>query len=175
MERFKIGLCNGECLTANVVASALNRILDQYPNGLAREEWLVEELRAAIEDRLRPFSEQQTAKRVVLTTQNELLSVPVATIRYFESNGHHQLMYLEDRQDPVPISSKMQNLETKLASEGFLRIHQGYLVNGIFVGRIDTSSVLMTSGERLPVSRSRQSGLKARCLALRQECGDILL
>ena len=48
--------------------------------------------------------------------------MPVITIRYFESSGHQQLMYLEDRQEPVPISSKMQKLETELASEGFLSL-----------------------------------------------------
>ena len=84
-------------------------------------------------------------------------------------------MYLEDRQEPVPISSKMQKLETERASEGFLRIHQGYLVNGFFVDRIGSGAVLMTGGERLPVSRSRRPGLKPRCLALRREYGDILL
>lgn len=175
MDQPRIGFCSGECLTASAVASALDRVLEMHPYSSARGDGLVEALRAAIDPYLRPFHNQRAVKRVVVSTQKELISVPVITIRYFESSGHQQLMYLEDRQEPVPISSKMQKLETGLASEGFLRIHQGYLVNGLFVDRIGSGAVLMTGGERLPISRSKRPGLKSRCLELRRQYGDILL
>lgn len=175
MEQLRFGLCNSECMAADAVARALDCVLKKYPDAPVREDWLLKELRAAIETQLRPLHSRNAVRQVVVSVQNELLSVPVAAIRYIEGDGHHQLMYLEDRQEPVPISSKMQTLEEELASEGFLRIHHGYLVNGLFVGRIGTEEVLMTGGERLPISRGRRAGLKSRCLELRRKYGDILL
>ena len=49
----------------------------------------------------------------------------------------------------------MKTLEEQLIPFGFIRIHNGYLVNCHYIARFDNSSVTLSSWEVLPVGRSK--------------------
>ena len=69
----------------------------------------------------------------------------------------------------------MQDLEEALAPIGFLRIHKGYLVNYKFIRRLENTEAVLTSGERIPLSRRRVQEIRAQYLTLMQDGGNVIL
>lgn len=57
--------------------------------------------------------------------------------------------------------SSLGRWEGELAEDGFFRIHSAYLVNLAFVRSIEGTEVVLTTGERLPVSKHRRRELMA--------------
>ena len=63
----------------------------------------------------------------------------------------------------------MHALEEELVPAGFIRVHQGYLVNYRQVKLIEDQEVLLTSGEALPISRRKAADVRAKYLELVQK------
>lgn len=55
----------------------------------------------------------------------------------------------------------LKKYETKL-SDGFCRIHKGYLINCKYIKYVTHNIVKMTSGEELPISRSKRQKLRKK-------------
>jgi len=58
-------------------------------------------------------------------------------------------------------------LEEKLAEEGFLRIHNSFLVNMSYIAALQTSGVTLTTGQVLPVSLHGYKAIKMKYMAWR--------
>ena len=59
---------------------------------------------------------------------------------------------------------KFMDLEEKLLPLGFLKIHRSFLVNPRYIFRIGKTSLVLTSGEELPISRGRAEEIKTAYL-----------
>ena len=68
----------------------------------------------------------------------------------------------------VTVRSSMHGLE-ELAPAGFIRVHQGFLVNYRQIKLIEDQEVSLLSGERLPISRLKSSEVRALYLELIQQ------
>ena len=70
---------------------------------------------------------------------------------------------------PAPLKSRMslRTLEEKLAEEGFLRIHNSFLVNMSYIAALQTSGVTLTTGQVLPVSLHGYKAIKMKYMAWR--------
>ena len=55
--------------------------------------------------------------------------------------------------------SSLNYWEGELSEDGFFRIHSAFLVNLAFVRSVEKTEVLLTTGERLPVSKHRRRDL----------------
>ncbi|MBQ3975725.1 MAG: LytTR family transcriptional regulator, partial [Lachnospiraceae bacterium] len=53
------------------------------------------------------------------------------------------------------IRCRLTDIELKLPSENFIKIHRSYIVNASYIYLIGRSSVSLTTGEDLPLSRNR--------------------
>lgn len=101
--------------------------------------------------------------RIVVKDGNKIKIIPV-----------HQVHYLEAADDYVKIVSNdgsflkkrtMSFLEKSLAQFQFVRVHRSYIVNTQLITRIDAYEkdnhlLLLTTGEKIPVSKSGYSKLK---------------
>lgn len=58
----------------------------------------------------------------------------------------------------------LQSLEEQLSEQGFLRIHNSYLVNLEYVTSIQTKGVQLKTGETLPLSLHRYREIKEKYL-----------
>lgn len=105
---------------------------------------------------------------VVLRDHDAVYPVQVTSIVYVEGSRKRQMVYVEGRPGAIALSRTMAELEAELSGEGFIRVHKGYLVNYRFVQVIDDGDVVLTTGERLPVSRRRCREAKERLLELVQ-------
>ncbi len=57
----------------------------------------------------------------------------------------------------------------------FLRVHKGYLVPCKFIRRFDSNSVILTTGEEIPVGRSRRQEAMDAYLAYIGRTGSTLI
>ena len=79
-------------------------------------------------------------------------------------------MLIFHRAEPAaPLNSRMslRTLEEKLAEEGFLRIHNSFLINMSYIAALQTSGVTLTTGQVLPVSLHGYKAIKMKYMAWR--------
>lgn len=78
--------------------------------------------------------------------------INIKIIRYFKADGHSLILHAlkEER-----VCVTMQELEERLKNRGFIRIHKSYLVNFRFFYSLESKSIKLSSGEELPISRTR--------------------
>ncbi|MCM1157551.1 MAG: LytTR family transcriptional regulator [Bacteroidales bacterium] len=79
-------------------------------------------------------------------------------IIYIETNKHRNLFYT--KQGTYSIYRKLNEIEEDLAGMDFLRIHQSFLVNMRYVGKISSYIMKLTTGEELSVPKSRYQYVK---------------
>ena len=85
--------------------------------------------------------------------------LPYQTILYFTSERRKVHCVTTER--TVSFYGKLDAVATEVGKR-FVRVHQRYLVRIGAIARMETSEVVLTSGERLPLSRSqRQTALLA--------------
>ncbi|QNM05325.1 LytR/AlgR family response regulator transcription factor [Qiania dongpingensis] len=82
--------------------------------------------------------------------------IPYREIEYIESNRNLLLVHLEN-EEVHRVYAKLDDVEQELASHGFLRCHQSFLIN---MERVQAAldDFVMESGTRVPI---RQRGAKA--------------
>lgn len=116
---------------------------------------------ACLKDILAEFRQEKDAASLVLDTQGQIFRFSIDEIMYIQSLDKYVLIFLKNGTKTDAIRYRMADLEEKLAPQGFIRIHRGYLVNYLYIKSIRTAEVVMDDGARLPVSRLRLNEIKA--------------
>ncbi|MCM1385799.1 MAG: LytTR family DNA-binding domain-containing protein [Bacillus sp. (in: Bacteria)] len=93
---------------------------------------------------------EQKKKTLIIQCGSESRAIPLDNIYYMESRNHKVVLYLKERE--IEYYAKIGDLEEELAGQ-FYRIHRGYLVNLAYVEGYDKSEVMLTNGNRLPLSK----------------------
>lgn len=94
---------------------------------------------------------------ITVETYNEIRRLKISNIMYIETAKTGVVAYMP--KEKVEFKGRMQGLEGDLASSGFMRIHNSYLVNFKYISKIGREKVLLTDGERLPISRYRRANI----------------
>ncbi len=83
----------------------------------------------------------------------EYYHIPVSEIRYFASEGRRTHIVSASRRDTF--YQKLDLVETRIRQKDcqFLRIHKSYLVNAGCISGYSRNYVMLTTGERLRISR----------------------
>lgn len=119
---------------------------------------------AAIAEPL-PEQKPQFLERIAVESRGQVRVVPVNKIEYITASGPYAELHVGDK--TYTVRERMQNLEERLDSEKFFRIHRSAIVR---LDRIDTMlrssggdyGVRLKNGEELSVSRSRREDLEAK-------------
>lgn len=93
------------------------------------------------------------------TDKGEIIRV-AKDIIFFEANGHYMKMVCKDK--AVNTFGTLRNFEERLRNIGFIRIHKSFLVNFKYIHSVDNDAVVLTNGERLPLSRKRANETKSK-------------
>lgn len=93
---------------------------------------------------------EQKKKTLVIRCGSESRAIPLDNIYYLESRNHKVVLYLKEGE--LEYYAKIGDLEDELAGQ-FYRIHRGYLVNLAYVEGYDKTEVMLTNGDRLPLSK----------------------
>ncbi|MEE8717508.1 MAG: LytTR family DNA-binding domain-containing protein [Coriobacteriales bacterium] len=124
-------------------------------------------LRQAIEkvkNSLGMNSSKSTGERIPVEKGGKKVLVPVDKIRYVMAKDDYSCLYTED--DHYLSTISLTQLETRLGSDSFFRVHRRYIVNLSYVSEVESvpgGTLLLTmrdTGEQIPVSRRRVAPLK---------------
>ena len=111
---------------------------------------------------LRFVMDKSTSKRQLLIKEDgEETLINVADIIYFEAQNQYVMIYTTDGEHLVRYN--IGDFEEQLKSDGFFRVHRGYLISLAKVKKLVKSDVLMEGADSeisLPVSRSNIKPLK---------------
>lgn len=116
---------------------------------------------ACLRDILEEYRKEKDRVSLILDTQGQIFRFVTDDILYIQSLDKYVQIFLKDGAKTDAIRYRMSDLEKKLSSHGFIRIHRSYLVNYLFIRSIHPTELLMDNGTRLPVSRLRLDEIKA--------------
>lgn len=144
------------------------------PKGFIRKSRFIQDVTSVIDAY---FAARQDNKSKVLLVQSrgQVLYIPIDKLIYIEGSGKTQMAYIIGRNEPIELRKLMQQLETDLKPYGFLRTHKGFLVNYRFIRRISDNEVILTSDQKLPVSRRKEQEIRDAYLDLMQGEGSLIL
>ncbi len=92
----------------------------------------------------------------------DVFSFDISKIKYVEAQRKDCVIHTKEGASSVRI--KFMNLEEMLIEYNFIKIHRSFLVNADEVSQIKKESVLLTTGEELPLSRSLREQVKQEFL-----------
>ena len=108
-------------------------------------------------------------RTLTLQSANVNRTIPLNQIKYIESSNHKVILHLKDEQ--LTYYAKISDLETQLQGQ-FFRIHKGYLINLAAIKGYSRTEAIMTSGDRLIISKYKyQDFVKAYLHFLKKESG----
>jgi two-component system LytT family response regulator len=98
-------------------------------------------------------------QRIAIPNDEGFDFIPAEHILYCQADGNYTHLFLVEGDQKKVISRPLKELEEKLESFSFVRIHHSFVVNLLHVERYirgDGGAVVMSNGEQLPVSRSKK-------------------
>ena len=107
---------------------------------------------------IRPLEEYTLPRREYVS---EMAELPVGNIVYAESRQHQVCIHLKDGESHVCYGS-LSSLEVPLCPLGFLRVHRSFLVNMLYILKLQSQEVVLKDGTALKVSERNYSELKTQ-------------
>ena len=95
---------------------------------------------------------------IIENNGGDVLSFDARNIIYVEAQRKECKIVTTNGEATVKM--KLMDLEAKLTSFHFVRIHRSFLVNMDYIFRITKNSIILTGGEELPISRGSSDTLK---------------
>jgi two-component system LytT family response regulator len=101
--------------------------------------------------------------RIVVKENGKIKIIPIAQVHYLEAADDYIKIHTADG---IFLKKKtMQYFEDSMPKQEFIRIHRSYIINTQLITRVDlmekdSYSLLLTTGTRLPVSKTGYAKLK---------------
>lgn len=104
-------------------------------------------------------AEADQKAQLLLKIDNTFEWFAVEEIEYFEGLDYLARVIFSNK-PPKTVGMHMKEMEEYLSGQPFLRIHKSYIVNVNKISSFDSSSVLLESGQRLPLGRRYKKDFK---------------
>jgi two-component system LytT family response regulator len=117
-----------------------------------------------INNLLRNIKQPATEQKIALPQREGYEFVDISSIVYCEAEGAYTRLIISGRK-PMLVSKALGDVEELLPPELFQRIHHSSLVNVSYISqflRTDGGYVVLSSGEKLSVSKAKKETLMAR-------------
>jgi DNA-binding LytR/AlgR family response regulator len=93
--------------------------------------------------------------KLVIKSGTELIPLTISEIIYAETQGRKLLIHTDNGN--YENTSSLASLEEALAPHRFVRCHTAFLINSDRVQKIMSTSLLLTTGEKIPISKHRRT------------------
>lgn len=125
-----------------------------------RKNNLEQDLCESVKSLNESFSMQR--KYLVFKTSKGEAVRAIEDIKYFEIKTHFINLVCND--EVIKIYGTLREFEERIGNNGFIRIHKSYLVNFRYIRSVEENIVLLSSGEKLPLSRYRAKEAKMKMM-----------
>lgn len=96
--------------------------------------------------------------------------ISLERLLYIESNLHIlEFHIMEDDVNVYTMYETLNVFETRLAENGFIRIHQSYLVNAKHIKNVVRCKVILTNGVELSIPKARYTEVKKKFITYQGE------
>src|SRR5699024_8929192 len=105
---------------------------------------------------------QPAMSKIALQMQNEIRYVSLSEIVRCEADNSYTLFFLSGG-EKIVVSKSLKEYADLLVPNGFLRTHQSHLINPAYVIswlKEDGGVLLLTSGEKIPISKPNKDTVK---------------
>jgi two-component system, LytTR family, response regulator LytT len=126
------------------------------PYSFERFGHAVEKARALLRQRA---ATDQPDGYLTVKADRQWVKIAIADIRYIEGWKEYVKIFF-DNQKVVTLES-LNNLESTLPAEHFLRVHKSYIVAKNCVQKMDGEALVLLGGARIPVARARKKEVVA--------------
>ncbi len=115
------------------------------------------------------LSEVMSDLREALQTENEYISIETVSgmmeikirdIKYIESQSHRSIIYTDNY--TFSVGKSISEYEKILESNGFIRVHKGYLVNFRYIYSVGNTDVNLIDESKVPLSRNKIKETKTK-------------
>ena len=158
------------------VSNREDRVFETFsvqPFGFIRKNCFTEDLNATLRQYIQKKLAQESFLVVHTNNNSSTLKLAVSDIVYVESMRDHQYIKLGSG-EKVDVRMTLGEIEEKLASFDIVRVHKSFLVNYKYVQRLETSELLLTGGEKVPVSRNKARDVKDGYLKYLRKAGYMM-
>lgn len=97
-------------------------------------------------------------KSIVVKKNGELMDLRIRRIRYIEVINKNLNIYYD--KSVLEITKSMTEIESGLKEYRFIRPHKSYLVNLYYIKQIKGKDIILTTEERIPISRLKLKEIK---------------
>lgn len=102
-------------------------------------------------------AEKSKVKQTIsLRIDGETREIKTKNIMYLAGFGNYIKVFDATARQPLIIYETLANVKKDLDKNNFLQIHRSYIVNRAFLAKREKESVVLLSGDRLPVGRKYQ-------------------
>ena len=117
-----------------------------------------EEFQAVFTLAVQKYTERNSS--IVVRWQNKRTRIPLDEISFIEGYNRHLIVHTAEGE--YETVGKISDIYSALLPHGFIRTHQGFIVNMHYIRSFDADSVLLTNGQRVMMSvRMRHETLLA--------------
>ena len=156
---------NADIIYVSNMEDKVYEIFRVHPWSFLRKSRFARELPALLDEYA--AARRSRSNHLLLTGDSGgTVSLDPGELVYAEAVGKTQKLAFPEPDRTLIVRETMRELEEKLVPFGFIRVHKGFLVNYRFIRRITSRSVLLDTGEDIPVGRDRLAPARENYLAL---------
>ena len=101
---------------------------------------------------------EKNQKHITIKKGSDIVTVNCSSVLYFEKQINNIIIHTLN--ENIIYRKTMKELELALSDFGFVKSHEGYLVNVDFIYYIGKSDIVLTNRETIPVSRKNVKYVK---------------
>lgn len=168
---------HGDGVDIMYISSREDKVFDSlrvHPVGFIRKSRFLDDMSEIVGSYLEGRRRRHEASQVVLQKGGMIRPIRASRISYIEGRRKDQIIHIAGSDETVVVRSSMRALEEELEPAGFLRVHQGYLVNYHEIKLIEDQDVVLVSGEVLPISRRKVTEVREAYLKLVQSSSQMV-
>ena len=136
------------------LTTVLNHVLEAYE--VRADNYLIKPLRyTRFLEEVEMARERNGQNRFFIETNSSgVYKIYAKSIRYIETDGHNTRIHTEH--DAILSHKPLKEHEQALFEPYFVRCHAGFLVNLLFFKQLEENCLVLMTGDKIPVSRSRR-------------------
>lgn len=129
------------------------------PFWFVRKSRLKVEIGSIIKELCKCFDEKKE-EQILIEKDGRIIPIKVCEILYIESFGKEQVIHKLNSKYTVFL--KMGEIEKKLQTKGFIRVHRSYLVNCHYIKELGNEDAILINGDKIPISRYRKKEIREK-------------